>query len=340
MTEHCETKKAERYHLEGDGQSATREPPDGQSAHDGDEPDEDSGGPECERLPPGPGHEPSEDSGQEEWPGGGKDSGNGQCMLMGVPAHGGEQENDRHIEGGCDYNWHVSQPNTGRPGYAGGARGCICKNKAVSLWIHLQTVKVVFAVYVMTIDQRKSRTSDDLVDPLLDQLNRDSGFTPVRAFERTAGDEVQGILDDPAAVVNIALKLAQTEKWSVGIGIGPVKEPLPESTRAGSGAAFEQAREAVEDAKHAAGHVCVRGGHPACEDVDAILQLLGALSLKRTDAAVEAGTMLAAGATQQEIAASLGISQQAVSARLRAGLWQEDQRVRETAIRRLKEADQ
>lgn len=195
-------------------------------------------------------------------------------------------------------------------------------------------------MYVMTIDQRKSRTSDDLVDPLLAELNQDSAFTPVRAFERTAGDEVQGILDDPAAVVRIALKLAQTEKWSVGIGIGPVKEPLPESTRAGSGAAFEQAREAVEDAKHAAGHICVRGQHPACEDVDAILQLLGALSLKRTGAAVEAGTMLAGGATQQEIAASLGISQQAVSARLRAGLWQEDQRVRETAIRRLKEADQ
>lgn len=206
--------------------------------------------------------------------------------------------------------------------------------------MYLQAITIVVSMYVMTIDQRKSRTSDDLVEPLLDELNRDPGFTSVRPFERTAGDEVQGILDDPAAVVHVALRLAQTQKWSVGIGIGPVKEPLPESTRAGSGAAFEQAREAVEDAKHAAGHVCVRGQHPACEDVDAILQLLGALSQKRTGAAEEAGTMLAGGATQQEIAASLGISQQAVSARLRAGLWQEDQRVRETAIRRLKEADQ
>lgn len=191
----------------------------------------------------------------------------------------------------------------------------------------------------MTIDQRKSRRNDDLVDLVLDQLNTGS-VTTIRAFERTAGDEVQGVLDDPAAVVHFALKLAQTDKWSVGVGVGPVKTPLPESTRAGSGRAFEQAREAVEDAKHAAGHVCVRGPHPACEDVDAMLQLLGALSLKRSGAAVEAGTLLAEGATQQEIAEKLGITQQAVSARLRAGLWQEDQRVREAAVRRLKEADQ
>lgn len=195
-------------------------------------------------------------------------------------------------------------------------------------------------MYVMTIDQRKSRISDDLVDPLLARLKADLDFTAVRSFERTAGDEVQGVLNDPAAVVRFALSLAQTGKWSVGIGVGPVKTPLPESTRAGAGAAFEQARDAVEDAKHAAGHVCVRGAHPACDDVDAMLQLLGALSLKRTTAAVEAGTMLAKGATQQEIAQRLGISQQAVSARLRAALWQEDQRVRDTAVRRLGEADQ
>lgn len=191
-------------------------------------------------------------------------------------------------------------------------------------------------MYAMTIDQRASRTSDDLVEALLKRL--DGTVPTVRRFERTAGDEVQGLLDDPAAVVQLALELAQTDKWSVGIGVGEVKSPLPASTRAASGPALEHARSAVEDAKHAGGHICVRGDHPGCEDADAILQLLGALSLKRSAAAVEAGNLLAEGATQQDIASRLGITQQAVSARLRAGLWQEDQRVRQLAVRRLKEA--
>lgn len=69
-----------------------------------------------------------------------------------------------------------------------------------------------------------------------------------------------------------------------------------------------------------------------------MLALLGALSLKRTDAAREAGQLLSQGVTQQDIARRLGITQQAVSARLRSGLWQEDQRVRRSAARRLEEA--
>lgn len=195
-------------------------------------------------------------------------------------------------------------------------------------------------MYAMTIDQRGSRTGDDLVEALLQRLSEEPHIPAVRKFERTAGDEVQGLLDDASAVIHFALELAQTGQWSVGIGAGTVKTPLPKSTRAASGPALEHARDAVEDAKHAGGHICVRGDHPACEDVDAVLQLLGALSLKRSGAAIEAGRLLSDGATQQEIASRLGITQQAVSARLRAGLWQEDQRVRQTAIRRLKEADQ
>ncbi|GAB3246043.1 hypothetical protein [Arthrobacter pigmenti] len=195
-------------------------------------------------------------------------------------------------------------------------------------------------MYAMTIDQRGSRTGDDLVEGLLNRLDGEPHVPVIRNFERTAGDEVQGLLDNPSAVVHLALELAQTDQWSVGIGVGAVKTPLPDSTRAASGPAFEYARTAVEDAKHAGGHICVRGGHPACEDVDSVLQLLGALSLKRSEAAMEAGNLLAGGATQQEIASRLGITQQAVSARLRAGLWQEDQRVRHLAVRRLKETEQ
>lgn len=194
-------------------------------------------------------------------------------------------------------------------------------------------------VYVLTIDQRRSRSSPDRVEHLLATLNADTQSGRIRDFERTAGDELQGVLDEPGGVVDIALSLARTTHWSIGIGVGRVREPLPQSTRAGAGPAFEAAREAVNEAKNAAGRVAVRGNGPRCADIEVVLQLLAALAIKRSDAAVEAGALLAVGMTQAQAAAALGITQQAVSHRLRSGLWQEDQRVREYVKRLLGEAD-
>jgi hypothetical protein len=90
-------------------------------------------------------------------------------------------------------------------------------------------------VFVLTIDQRHSRRMGDLVPALLDELATSDTWTTVRSFERTSGDEVQGVLDTPAAVVDLVLYLVRTDAWSVGIGAGAVDQPLPDSTRAGSG---------------------------------------------------------------------------------------------------------
>ena len=50
--------------------------------------------------------------------------------------------------------------------------------------------------YVLTVDQRASRRGPDRVDDVLGRLN--TGVRAVLSFERTAGDEFQGVLDDPA----------------------------------------------------------------------------------------------------------------------------------------------
>ena len=93
----------------------------------------------------------------------------------------------------------------------------------------------------MTVDQRRSRRDIDRVEDLLSDLD----YALLRPFERTAGDEVQAVTDKPDVVVDVALDLLARGHWSVGIGIGPVQRPLPASTRAGRGPAFEAAREAV-----------------------------------------------------------------------------------------------
>ncbi|GER22119.1 hypothetical protein NCCP1664_06160 [Zafaria cholistanensis] len=173
---------------------------------------------------------------------------------------------------------------------------------------------------VATIDQRASRRRADLVDQLIDRLN--TGYPLVRPFERTAGDELQGVLDDGPAAAALALEVAATRAWSIGVGVGAVRLPLPAQTRAGAGPAFENARAAVERAKHSPASLAVVGPEPEGPRLEAELQLVAELEARRSPAAAEAGLLIEQGFSQREAAERLGITQQAVSARLAAGLWQ------------------
>lgn len=107
-------------------------------------------------------------------------------------------------------------------------------------------------MYVMTIDQRGSSTDADRVPGLLAEL---STLSTAGRFERSVGDEVQGVVERQDEVVEIALHALRSGRWYVGIGVGPVDLPLPASPREGSGPAFVAARLAVDRAKAAASHV-------------------------------------------------------------------------------------
>jgi hypothetical protein len=107
-------------------------------------------------------------------------------------------------------------------------------------------------MYVMTIDQRGSSTDVDRVPGLLAELG---ALSTAGRFERSVGDEVQGVVERPDEVVEIALHALRSGRWYVGIGVGQVDLPLPASPREGSGPAFVAARMAVDRAKAAASHV-------------------------------------------------------------------------------------
>ncbi|MDN6332460.1 MAG: hypothetical protein L0J58_07945 [Micrococcaceae bacterium] len=167
---------------------------------------------------------------------------------------------------------------------------------------------------VLTIDQRDSRHNPDRVEVLVARLNAD--FPVLRAFERTAGDELQGVMDDGVAAVRLLLEVARSARWSVGLGVGSVKSPLPQQTRAGSGEAFEAAR-----AKHAPAAVAGAGRGGEAERLEAELQLVAEVNGRRTEASWAAGLLIDQGLSQHEAALRLGITQQAVSSRLATGLW-------------------
>lgn len=199
-------------------------------------------------------------------------------------------------------------------------------------------------MFVVTVDQQGSRRVGDRVEALLDVL-AGGGGEYVRGFERTAGDEAQAVLADADAVVDLALRLIRMRGWSVGIGVGEVDHPLPLSTRAGSGPAFVHARTAVERAKSRTRPVplAVAGASAArAADAEAVLTMLGTLTVRRSPAGwavIDAMTALGPAATQDGVAAELGITQQAVSQRLRAATWAEEVAVRPVAARLLREGE-
>lgn len=191
--------------------------------------------------------------------------------------------------------------------------------------------------YVLTVDQRASRTSPDRVPEVLRQLNAD--VPTVLGFERTAGDEFQGVLAQPDDVVEVVLRLVRAGDWSIGVGAGPVQTPLPPSTRAGAGPAFLSARRAVDAAKHRPNRLAVRGAVPAdAADAQAVLTALAVVVERRSEQAWAAIALVGGGRTQAEAATELGISRQAVGQRLAAGLWDLERELRPTAARCLTRA--
>jgi hypothetical protein len=195
--------------------------------------------------------------------------------------------------------------------------------------------------YVVTADQKSSRTGPDGVPALLKHLEETSaraprGGGPVLPFERTAGDEVQALFAEPGAVVDAVVQLLRPGQWWVGVGIGPVDPPEPASARAGRGPAYLAAREAVESAKSTAAGICVTGGSgpdqptgAAAQRAEAAAWLLASLLGRRTPEGWEVTDLMDRGARQVDVATKLGISPQAVSRRLRVAGWAEERRGRD-----------
>lgn len=198
--------------------------------------------------------------------------------------------------------------------------------------------------FVLTVDQRRSRHGPDLVDTTLDEVTA-LVAAPVLPFERTAGDEFQGVVDGASDAVTVALRLVRGGQWSIGIGAGPIEAGA--SARSSRGPAFVRAREAVESAKRRSYHVAVRGPSPEDVDIrdtpagqaDAVITMLAAVVARRTEPGWEAVDLVESGSTLAEAAAKLSVSRQAVGQRLAVALWREETEVRHVTVHLLTAAD-
>lgn len=182
-------------------------------------------------------------------------------------------------------------------------------------------------LFVLTLDQRGSRrTGEDRVPGLLERL---ASLSAVRPFARTAGDEVQGVLGEPGAVVGAIELLLRDGGWHTGVGVGAVDDPLPDDVRAGRGEAFLRAREAVGRAKSSPAHLRVIGPPGrAAEHLEGVAWLWAAVLARRTARGWEVADLVDTGSTYDDAAARLGISASAVSQRAQAAGLAESSRAR------------
>jgi hypothetical protein len=192
--------------------------------------------------------------------------------------------------------------------------------------------------FVLTVDQIQSRAQQDLVEATLAGLGKVDTLLP---FTRTVGDEFQGLVANPASVVDVTLSLMRTVAWHIGIGIGAVQQPLPSDARQARGPAFLAARSAVEAAKKQSTHlsVCSVPDRVEAHDAEIPFRLLIALQLRRSPQGWEAAELMDRGLTQAAAASTLAITRQALSQRLQAAHWSLDREARLVLARLLARAE-
>lgn len=169
-------------------------------------------------------------------------------------------------------------------------------------------------MFVLTIDQRRSREGGDRVPELLAEL---TPFTLASPFVRTAGDEVQGVADDPGVVVEIIDLLLRSGRWRCGIGAGAgdlvFADDAPDS-RSGRGEAFVLARDALDSVKGSRHCLAVRSRvEDSAHEGEALLHLIETVSASRTRRQWEVVGAVESGATMAAAAESLGVSPSAIS---------------------------
>lgn len=193
---------------------------------------------------------------------------------------------------------------------------------------------------VVIADQRASRRHPDQVPAALAALDAVEVLLP---FERTAGDEIQAPIAEAAAVLDTLELLTRHGDWRLGIGLGAIDQPLPDSTREARGSAYSTARTAIEAAHRSPVGLAVRladdvGGadyRDRVHDWEGELWLLRSLLSRRSEAGWQVSALARTGLPGREIAERLAITPSAVSQRLAAAAHVEGERGRQLTIRSL-----
>jgi hypothetical protein len=207
-------------------------------------------------------------------------------------------------------------------------------------------------MFVITADQIDSRHDRDRASDMIAQLLHTHPDAFALPPDQTSGDEIQLLVPVAADAFAVLLDLHRAEYWSVGVGVGPIRTPLPTSTRQATGDAFIAARVAVTRAKRAEARFALdvpsspeqapgadAPGRSTGAEVEALLAMLLLLRQRRTPEGWEAVDLLESGMAQTKIARTLGISTAAVSQRVKSAQYRVELAAHPALVRLLNNLD-
>ncbi|QYF74343.1 DNA-binding protein [Cryobacterium sp. PAMC25264] len=216
-------------------------------------------------------------------------------------------------------------------------------------------------MFVITADQIDSRHDRDRATEMIAKLVGRHAAAFALPPDQTSGDEIQLLVPVAADAFSVLLDLHRTGFWSVGVGIGRIRTPLPATTRQATGDAFIAARAAVTRAKRSEARFALETPAVAPGDatpsdptaqadadspdtsttaeVEALVSMLLLLRQRRTTEGWEAVDLLERGLAQTAIARELGISTAAVSQRVKSAQWKVERAAHPALVRLLQNLD-
>jgi len=147
-----------------------------------------------------------------------------------------------------------------------------------------------------------------------------SGLPGVAGFEVLGVEDIRSTVDDAEAALNLIMALLSDGNWAIGLGIADGSDNSAPSDASATATAAVGTR---------AGQVRViverQNATTEAADIAATFALMAHVLHKRTYEGREATSLVRRGMNQNEAAATLGISKQAMSQRLQAAGWPAEQ---------------
>lgn len=173
-------------------------------------------------------------------------------------------------------------------------------------------------MFVVALSPRPRSVTDVAAagEALWQQLEQVDTHAP---FTALSGRLLLGVPADAAAAVDAIMRTARLNFCNIGLGIGPLHEPVPREAELVDGRAVRRALGALEAAGHRGERVpiCVSGPDRELDTgLEGLLRLLGQSIRTRSDAEWAVVDLMVPGVRGQQraIAQALDITPQAVSA--------------------------
>lgn len=160
----------------------------------------------------------------------------------------------------------------------------------------------------------------------IDRLNGALSSRLVVPLKLTAGDEVQGLMEEADVLVDIVIALSDAvapARLSWGVGRGDLATELNDDVSILDGPCFHHARDAVNAAKRASRWLAAEGfGEPEGTVLAGLMNLIGAIRSEWTPRQAEV-VREARGRKQSEVAEDLAVNRSTISRTLQSAHYDE-----------------